>query len=128
MPSFLPTNIVVAAIAFDGGLNPNFYQGATFTVEDDQPPPHPILQPEDDWIIRIPVGVVYPPASGEGAVAQEFEHNQAMMISKAQRKLPPSVGILGMFAVYSPVGADNENFSYSWVIDSRSCLKSGYTL
>lgn len=117
-------DIVVGLIAFDGGDFPNFYEAAPFTSNSALvAPPNPIIDADDDWIIRQPyhsvsaTGLPFQPPSLEERVWTE---------SRAMRKLPPNTGVLAVVAVTN-VLALVPIVSLNWNIDMRLAVRSGYT-
>lgn len=116
-----PIDLVFGLIAFDGGNKPDFYDLATFGSGGSfVAPPHPVVNASDDWIIRIPANFVAD-ASYASAVADPF------VMSRAMRKLPTGMGILGVVAPYSVLDSPSQP-TISWSIDIRHALRSGYTL
>jgi len=121
LASFVPPlDLVFGLIAFDGGSKPEFYDLATFgSVGSFVAPPHPVVDASDDWIIRIPFNFMTDGAFGSVT-------SESFIQSRAQRKLPPGTGILGVVGPSNLVG-DPTTPTNSWSWDVRMAIRSGYT-
>lgn len=111
-------------IAFDGGDFPDFYeQGSYVSNVSLVAPPNPIVDADDDWIIRQPyfntsfTGFSFTNPSLEDATWTE---------SRAMRKLPPDTGILAVLAVTNVLSLAPV-ISLNWAADFRLAIRSGYT-
>lgn len=106
-------------IAFDGGFDPSFYDQASWNGATPGAPPHPVLNIDDDWIIRLPFCFTSD-GQYQGPAIEPF------MMSRAMRKLPPGWGVLGVVGGWcnDPNGATH---TLSMMADFRHHLKMGYT-
>lgn len=117
-------DMVIGLIAFDGGDFPDFYEAAPFTSNVSMvAPPNPIVDSDDDWIIRQPYHSVS--AQGLPFVPPSLEEH-TWTESRAMRKLPPNTGILCVLGVAN-VLALAPIVTLNWNIDIRLALRSGYT-
>lgn len=121
----VPFDICMGLIAFDGGHSPEFYDAATFTSNVSfVAPPHPIIDIEDDWILRTPI--VSSAASG---VAASFlpPDTDLWDMSRAMRKLPPDTGILVVIGINNFLSVGPPLVTLNWTADIRMAIRSGYT-
>lgn len=92
-PAVPVMNYCMGLIPFDGGEYPSFYDFANFTEgASNVAPPHPILQADDDWIIRWAWAV-----TAEVTIAEQLGTTEFVR-SKAMRKLPAGRGVLAVIA------------------------------
>jgi len=115
-----PVSLVLGLIAFDGGTYPEFYEAATFLEGTSLvAPPNPILEADDDWIIRMPYQF-----TNDGQIQNTGD--TTFLQSRAMRKLPPGTGILCVGAALSTVGpapGSTMTLYSSW--DGRLLCKAG---
>lgn len=115
-----PVHFCFGAIAFDASeFGAQDYQLAAYGDTSVACPPRPITDGDADWIIRQPF-IFQAGNSYQGPVAMPF------IESRAQRKLPPNTGILGMFQYYD-VNNVFTPANWSFGLDARMAFKSGYT-
>lgn len=116
-----PIDVCFGLIAFDGGNYPDYYD-LTAHVEGSSTvaPPNPLLEADDDWIIRVPF--LFTTDSTYGSVTADTFLN-----SKAMRKLPPGRGILAVIAFGTVLNPTVATPTISWYWDGRLACKSGYT-
>jgi len=82
--------------------------------------PDPVLQPDADWLIRLPFCFAqFNQLQGPG--------DATFLVSRAMRKLPPMTGILAIFswATGAPSSLGQEDWWFVW--DVRHAMKSGYS-
>lgn len=116
-----PVSIVAGLIAFDGGTYPEFYENSLFQEGTSLvAPPSPVLEADDDWIIRIPMQF---PADG----SYQGPGDRIFIESRAMRKLPPGTGILAVIHPYTVLEPTVELPTLNWSWDGRLLVKSGYT-
>lgn len=114
-----PIFVVIGLIAFDGGADPDFFNGGIFDQSVIMAPPNPATDGDDDWIIRIPIPFV---STGQFATTTA----ESYIVSRAMRKLPPGKGVLAVIAPSDPNGQAGTSV-IGWGIDARMAIKSGYT-
>jgi hypothetical protein len=115
-----PIHFCFGAIAFDASeAGAGDYQLAAYGDASVACPPRPITDGDADWILRQPF-IFQAGNSYQGPVATQF------IESRAQRKLPPTTGILGMFQFFDVQGLVGST-SWSFGLDVRMAFKSGYT-
>jgi len=117
-----PIELTFGLIAFDGGSAPEAYEQILFSELDFGSigcPPHPVLEADDDWIIRLPFLFVADATIQQPAAGPFIE-------SKAMRKLPPGKGILAVVSATALSAAPSVPApTFSWMSDVRLALKSG---
>lgn len=113
-----PVEWCLGLIAYDGGFDPSFYEQASWTGATPGAPPHPCLQSDDDWIIRLPFMFLVN-GQEQGPAVETF------IISKAMRKLPPGVGVLAVLGGFS-IDAGGVTSTIDACFDFRHLLKAGY--
>lgn len=112
-----PVVWVLGLIAWSAN-DPGDYDQQTWTGTSPGKPPHPCLDADDDWIIRLPfcftVDQTY-----QGPAVEPF------IMSRAMRKLPPEMGVLGVVGGFStdPNGSTN---TLQLIADFRHAIKQGY--
>lgn len=118
-------DVCMGLITFDGGSFPEFYDAATFVSNVSfVAPPHPIIDIDDDWIIRQPF-----PVSSASGVSVFFNQIDTELWdqSRAMRKLPPSVGVLIVLGINNFISVGPPLATVNWTSDVRLALRSGYT-
>lgn len=112
------------AIAFDGGDFPDFYEQGSFVSNVSLvAPPNPIIDSDDDWIIRQPYANTN--FTGFSFTNPPLE-NQLWTESRAMRKLPPNTGVLAVLAVSNALSLA-PTVALNWSLDARLAVRSGYT-
>jgi len=116
-----PTTVAFGLIAFDGGQYPKnydlgiFQEGVSLFA-----PPSPILEADDDWIIRLPFTFV-----ADGQIQNLGD--QLYIQSRAMRKLPPGRGVLAVIHPYTILAAASSPVTLTWMWDMRLLCKTGWT-
>lgn len=118
--------VTLGTIAFDGGEFPEFYEGGIFTSNSSfVAPPHPIVNADDDWILRSSyfsttgTGLAFSPTS--------LEDGTLWCQSRAMRKLPPNTGVLLVLAINNVLDEIAPVQAINWSVDTRLAARSGYT-
>lgn len=114
-----PDFLFFGLIAQDAGTDPSQLENAFGARTSVITPPLPGDDPEDDWIIRVPFGFLVPGQEMTNVTPQFAQ-------SKAMRKCPPNTGILAVVQHIDPLGVIG-NSTFSWALDVRYVVKSGYT-
>lgn len=116
-----PVDACFGLIAFDGGQYPEYYDNNAYQeLSSGVAPPHPIVNADDDWIIRLPMQFVVN-GSYQGPADATFLNSQA------KRKLPPGTGILAVFGVQNVTTPNEQVYNYSFSWDGRLAVRTGYT-
>jgi len=107
-------------IAIEGGHDPSSYDGVLWNITDIGAPPHPVLDADMDWILRVPfIFVTDGSFQGPGDIT--------FLQSRAMRKLPPDTGILGVFGAITIAAAAPQIKTFELGVDCRMAFRSGYT-
>jgi len=115
-----PVHACIGFIAHDGGHDPATYDAAVWAASSLGAPPHPLLDADFDWTLRLPF-IFTATKSFQGPGDRIFIESRAM------RKLPPQTGILMVFGPLSIGGVANNPKGFDLGIDCRQALRSGYT-
>lgn len=120
----IPLDFCFGALAFDGGAIPGFYELGSFANGSSAvAPPHPFVDGDDDWIIRVPGQFV----SRSGFPQFVTSSTELFEESRAMRKLPPGTGVLGVLGFINVTNTTSVIAHVDWSIDCRMALRSGYT-
>jgi len=114
--------VAAGLIAWDGGEMPNFFDLATFDGQNSLvAPPNPIVDADDDWIIRDTWGL------NAVNLVQMSTATDTYINSRAKRKLPPDTGVLAVVGVANTIDDDNALLQLDFTFDARMAIRSGYT-
>jgi len=114
-------DVAIGLIAWDAGEFPGAFDLGTFNSNSSLfAPPHPIVDIDDDWILRdtYPFAHFNPAALSVNAPDSYYQ-------SLAKRKLPPDTGILGVIGAANTI--DEQGLVMDWSWDCRVAVRTGYT-
>jgi len=113
--------VAIGLIAWDGGKRPEAFDLAVHSsLGTAVAPPNPVVDFEDDWLLRNIWGVTNTNPSIFQTLTDSYVN------SAAKRKLPPDTGILGLIgAADTIIGTNVLEMTWNW--DVRMAIRSGYT-
>lgn len=120
----LPINGVFGIIAFDGGEEPVDYMFTVWTHASQTPPPDPLEQIDDDWVIRQP----FTNGQLEESFVDTGDGYELAEWSRSMRKLPAGTGLLGLIGVQSLFATASTPVTIRWGGEVRYAVKSGFSI
>lgn len=111
----LGVSVTFGAITWDADVDPSRFHE---TISNDTFPV-PSLDYTKDWIIRQPFQFC---RSNQFATATTAQFQE----SRAQRKLPPNTGVIGLLSAVTIIADDPTVIDVNFSIDTRYLLRAGY--